>query len=144
MWIWYEIYYLNIHFCTQFHKLVNIILAFNDNSKCLRYLVSNYLDQWEVSILITWFILSNQRAINVPQNGAQTNYVTQVPHVGHRWGTKLVPPQDGDKIHRFLGWFEKIWVPPHFLVGLIYRWGKGAKFKNICINVTFSYTICEK
>merc|ERR1711891_70223 len=33
---------------------------------------------------------------------------------------------------------------PIFLVGLIYRWGKGLKTKNICINVTFSYTICEK
>ena len=33
---------------------------------------------------------------------------------------------------------------PIFLVGLIYRWGKGPKTKNICIIVTFSYTICEK
>ena len=46
-------------------------------------------------------MLSNQRARNVPQNGAQTNYVTQVPHLGHRWGTKLDPPQDGDKFTDF-------------------------------------------
>ena len=125
MWIWYEIYYLNIHFCTQFHKLVNIILAFNDNSKCLRYLVSNYLDQWEVSILITWFILSNQRARNVPQNGVQTNYVPQVPHVGYRWGTKTRPTQDGKYLI-----FLKNLSTLLFLVGLIYRWGKGHKTKN--------------
>merc|ERR1712105_267742 len=32
---------------------------------------------------------------NVPQNGVQTNYVPQVPHVGYRWGTKTSTPQDG-------------------------------------------------
>ena len=73
---------------------------------------------WKI-ILALWL----DKYIYVPQNGVQTNYVPQVPHMGYRWGTKLVPPQDGDKIHRFLGWFEKIWVPPHFLVGLIYRLG---------------------
>merc|ERR1711888_578959 len=40
--------------------------------------------------------------------------------------------------------FLKNLTTPIFLVGLIYRWGKGPKTKNICINVTFSYTICEK
>merc|ERR1712105_18752 len=34
-------------------------------------------------------------ARNVPQNGVQTNYVPQVPHVGYRWGTKTSDPQDG-------------------------------------------------
>merc|ERR1712055_340896 len=34
--------------------------------------------------------------------------------------------------------------PHFFLVCLIYRWGKGPKLKNICINVTFSRTICGK
>ena len=46
-------------------------------------------------------MLSNQRARNVPQNGAQTNYVTQVPHLGHRWGTKTSSPLDGDKFTDF-------------------------------------------
>ena len=40
--------------------------------------------------------------------------------------------------------FDENLTTPIFLVGLIYRWGKGPKTKNICINVTFSYTICEK
>ena len=30
-----------------------------------------------------------------PQNGVQSNYVPQVPHVGYRWGTKTWTPQDG-------------------------------------------------
>merc|ERR1712082_298276 len=34
-------------------------------------------------------------ARNVPQNGGQTNYVPQVPHLGYRWGTKTSDAQDG-------------------------------------------------
>ena len=34
-------------------------------------------------ILITWSILTNQRARNVPQNEAQTNYVPHVPQMRH-------------------------------------------------------------
>ena len=49
-------------------------------------------------------MLSNQRARNVTQNGAQTNYVTQVPHLGHRWGTQYSRAQDTQKC----GVFEKI------------------------------------
>merc|ERR1711936_799375 len=67
-------------------------------------LLSNYLDQWEVSILITCSISSNQRARNVPQNGVQTNYVPQVPHVGYRWVTEYSRAQDTQKC----GVFEKI------------------------------------
>ena len=51
------------------------------------------------------------------------------------------------KIHTFVAYLKKKLkklTTPIFLVGLIYRWGKGPKLKNICINVTFSYTICEK
>ena len=46
-------------------------------------------------------MLSNQRAINVPQNGVQTNYVPQVPHVGYRWGTKTSSILVGDKFTDF-------------------------------------------
>ena len=63
------------------------------------------------------------------------------------WGTfegqNILRAQDGKYFEKI----EKIWkklTTPIFLVGLIYRWGKGPKTKNICINVTFSYTICEK
>ena len=132
---------------TQFHKLLKIILAFNDNSKCIRYLVSNYLDQWEVSILITWSILSNQRARNVPQNEVQTNYVPHVPQMRYTWGTKTRTPQDENKFTDFwvdlmkIWFFGKIWHfhSMDFLDGV-----KGQNSKNICINVTFSHTICEK
>ena len=46
-------------------------------------------------ILITWSILTNQRARNVPEKLAQTNYVPQAPHMGHSWGTEYSRPQDG-------------------------------------------------
>ena len=46
-------------------------------------------------------MLSNQRARNVTQNEAQTNYVTQVPHLRHRWGTKTSSTLDGDKFTDF-------------------------------------------
>merc|ERR1712055_1134731 len=85
-------------------------------------------------------ILSNQRARNVPQNGVQTNYV---PHVRYRWGTKSSPLQDT----YFCGVFEKKLknlTTPIFLVGLIYRWGKGPKTKKYMYKCDFSYTICEK
>ena len=52
------------------------------------------------------------------------------------------------KIHKSVAYLKKklkkFEYPHFFLVGLIYRWGKGPKFKNICINVAFSYTKCEK
>merc|ERR1712055_134146 len=32
---------------------------------------------------------------NVTQNGAQTNYVPQAPHLGHSWGTEYSRAQDG-------------------------------------------------
>merc|ERR1712055_1221901 len=64
-------------------------------------------------------------ARNVPQNGVQTNYVPQVPHVGYRWGTKTSLPQDGKYLI-----FLKNLSTLLFLVGLIYRWGKGLKTKN--------------
>ena len=87
----------------------SICTYFHDNSKCIRYLVSNYLDQWEVSILITWSILSNQRARNVPQNEVQTNYVPHVPQMRYTWGTKTSRPQDGKYLI-----FWKIWLPSFF------------------------------
>merc|ERR1712055_1201575 len=34
-------------------------------------------------------------ARNVTQNGAQTNYVPQAPHMGHSWGTEYSRAQDG-------------------------------------------------
>ena len=40
-------------------------------------------------------MLTNQRARNVTQNGAQTNYVPQAPQMGHSWGTEYSRPQDG-------------------------------------------------
>ena len=40
-------------------------------------------------------------------------------------------------------YFWKIWVPSIFDLGLIYRWGRGAKFKNDLKQYVF-YTICEK
>ena len=60
-----------------------------------------------------------------PQNGVQSNYVPQVPHVGYRWGTKTSTPQDGKYLI-----FLKNLSTLLFLVGLIYRWGKGLKTKN--------------
>merc|ERR1712055_1197898 len=48
------------------------------------FLLSNYLDQWEVSILITCSILSNQRARNVPQNEGHLINVPHVPHMRDR------------------------------------------------------------
>ena len=59
-------------------------------------------------------MMPNQRAINVPQNGVQTNYVPQVPHMGYRWGTKPSSTLDGDKFTDFwvdllkILFFEKI------------------------------------
>merc|ERR1712208_113126 len=49
-------------------------------------------------------------------------------------------------IHKMVNILKKLknLTTPIFLVGLIYRWGKGPKFKNICINVSFSRRICEK
>ena len=41
------------------------------------------------------------------QNGAQTNYVPQAPHMGHSWGTEYSPPQDG----KYLRKFEKFECP---------------------------------
>merc|ERR1711947_67658 len=64
-------------------------------------------------------------ARNVPQNGVQTNYVPQVPHLGYRWGTKTSRTQDGKYLI-----FLKNLSTLLFLLGLIYRWGKGAKTKN--------------
>ena len=61
----------------------------------LRRRTQRVLPAFKPDILITWSILTNQRARNVTQNGAQTNYVPQAPHMGHSWGTKLDPPQDG-------------------------------------------------
>ena len=89
----------------------------------------------------------NQRARNVPQNEAQTNYVPQVPQMRHSWGTKTSSPLDGDKFTDFwddlmkILFFGKIWHfhSMDFLDGV-----KGQNSKNICINVTFSHTICEK
>ena len=48
-------------------------------------------------------MMPNQRARNVPQNVAQTNYVPQVPHMWYSCGTKLAPPQDENK-------FQDLWV----------------------------------
>ena len=56
------------------------------------------------------------------QNGAQTNYVPQAPHMGHSWGTEYSRAQDGKYLI-----FLKNLTTPIFLVGLIYRWGKGLK-----------------
>ena len=61
----------------------------------LRRRTQRVLPAFKPDILITWSILTNQRARNVTQNGAQTNYVTQLPHLGHRWGTQCSDPQDG-------------------------------------------------
>merc|ERR1712105_304618 len=63
------------------------------------------------------------------------------------WGTDGVQKLALRKIHTFVAYLKKLktnLTTPIFLVGLIYRWGKGPKFKNICINVSFSRTICEK
>ena len=61
----------------------------------------------------------------MPQNGIYLTYVPHVPQLGHKWGTQYTRAQDGQ-------YFEKIekFDTPIFLVGLIYRWGKGAKTKN--------------
>merc|ERR1711947_68820 len=77
-----------------------------------------------------------------PEKLEQTNYVPKVPDSG----TNLAHNILRHKIHTFVVYliFLKNLTTPSFLVGLIYRWGKGPKTKNICINVTFSYTICEK
>ena len=61
-------------------------------------------------VAIIWnILLANQtNVLYVPQNGAQTNYVPQVPHLGHRWGTKTSSTLDGDK-------FTDFWVDLAFL-----------------------------
>ena len=45
--------------------------------------------------------MSNQRARNVPQNEAQTNYVPHVPQMRYSWGTKTSSTLDGDKFTDF-------------------------------------------
>ena len=75
----------------------------------------------------------------MPEKLAQTNYVPKVPDSGTNLAHNIV-------VHKMVNILKKLknLTTPIFLVGLIYRWGKGPKFKNICINVTFSRTICEK
>merc|ERR1712030_74289 len=63
---------------------------------------------------------------NVPQNGAQTNYVPQAPQMGHSWGTEYSPPRDG----KYLIFLKNLSILLFYL-GLIYRWGKGLKPKMI-------------
>ena len=71
----------------------------------------------------------------------------KVTDLRHSWGTKTSSPLDGDKFTDFwvdlmkILFFGKIWYfhSMDFLDGV-----KGQNSKNICINVTFSYTICEK
>merc|ERR1711984_51312 len=96
------------------------------------------LPAFKPDILITWAILTNQRARNVTQNEAQTNYVPQAPHMGHSWGTQYTRPQDG----KYLIFLKNLSILLFYL-GLIYRWGKGLKPKMIK-TVCFFYTICEK
>ena len=92
---------------------------------------------------VTNYNPSHWLELYVPQNVVHLTYVPQVPQVWYTCGTEYSPTQDT----HFCGVFEKKMenlTTPIFLVGLIYRWGKGPKTKNICINVTFSCTICEK
>merc|ERR1712208_205862 len=84
-----------------------------------------------------------------PTFGVLYKKAPQTPQMGCFWGAKTSPTQDV-KYFDFLPQkcgillqFTKKFDYPNFLVGLIYRLGKGPKFKNICINVTFSYTIYE-
>ena len=48
------------------------------------------------------------------------------------WGTDGVQKVALRKIHTFVAYLKKFekFDYPHFLVGLIYRWGKGLKTKN--------------
>ena len=83
----------------------------------------------------------------VPQNVVHFIYVPQVPHMWYTCGTKTSSTQDGNKFQIFWVDLMKIWFfgkfwhfhSMDFLDGV-----KGQNSKNICINVTFSHTICEK
>jgi len=66
-------------------KVINIVQKVINTVQNVTNIVQLHvlLPAFKPVILIMWSILSNQRARNVPQNEAQTNYVPQVPQVRH-------------------------------------------------------------
>merc|ERR1712215_486711 len=78
-------------------KVINIVQKVINTVQNVTKIVQLHLllPAFKPVILITWSILSNQRAGNVPQNVVQTNYVPQVPHMWYSCGTKTSDPQDG-------------------------------------------------
>ena len=119
------------HYSTSFISSCYCIILHQCIASWYFTMLLHHITPWYCTMLQQNRIKQVQnRATNVPQNEAQTGYEPQAPQLRYSWGTEYSPPLDGDKLTDFWIDFDEKLNTPIFLVCLIYRWGKGPKFKN--------------